>query len=102
MNWYVDWQTGRLQEVGDQVSLDDHCVDRTDLAVGRGDEGGGGGGGRVRDDFRRGGGGGRGGGDGRSAGGEDWAEKELKHPPAAPDSPPLTCFSTTDWTGRLY
>ena len=25
-----------------------------------------------------------------SARGEDWAEKELEHPPAAPASPPLT------------
>ena len=91
MNWDVDWQAGRLQEVSDQVSLDDHCVDRTNLAVGRRDERGGGGGG-LRADFRRRGGGGRGGRDGRvgSARGEDWAEKELEHPPAAPASPPLT------------
>ena len=43
MNWDVDWKTGRLQEVRDQVPLDDHCVDRPNLTVGRGDERGGGG-----------------------------------------------------------
>ena len=52
MNWHVDWKAGRLQEVGDEVPLDDHSVDRTDLAVGGGDQRGGGGDG-GRDGLRR-------------------------------------------------
>ena len=53
MNWHVDWKAGRLQEVGDEVPLDDHRVDRTNLAVGGGDQRGGGGDGGGRDGFRR-------------------------------------------------
>ena len=90
MNGDVDRQAGGLQEVGDQVPLDDHRVDRPHLAVGGGDQRGGRGGRRASLRRRR-----RGGGRGRYGGarcpwGEERAEEELEHPSPAAFSPPLT------------
>ena len=77
MNWNIDRQAGRLQEVRDQVPLDDLSVDRADLVDRGGNRGATRGEGGARAGDGRGGGGGRGAKSRRRE--KEGSEQELKH-----------------------